>query len=103
MDAERETQFLAALLELGSIPGIAEWIRFDSTGEPVAWRRQTHRSEFYDHKNQLLRWLAWNNIVNVYIRVPDVEAPAVIETLSSECAVWVGEFYQWLLEQQHER
>ncbi len=98
MSPEREVEFHAALLELGSI-SCAHWLGFDSNGEPQAWKHRSDRSAFMLHKAKLIDWLVANNVAG---RVFSHAAPpgGMEHALSSGAALWIGEFYQWLCEIQ---
>ena len=101
LDEKREIEFFAALLVVGPI-NAEQFVSFDPGGEPKAWRHREDRVDFMNHKSALISWLIHNNVVNPVFNPshPPVGAH-LFETLSREAAAWIGEFYQWLVEQQH--
>lgn len=99
MEAERETQFLAALLLLGPVPKLKQCLEFASR------ERDRERYQSYGlykkHKIKLLAHLAEADYFDVYYEVPGTRYdPNTHMQLTEKAALWIGEFYQWMLKEQ---
>ena len=103
MSLEREVEFHAALLELGAID-CTQFVSFDPTGEPKAWRKRADRTAFMDHRARLIDWLVIHNVMGrMFTCSVRCKGSPHAHTLSSPAAIWIGEFYQWMCKMQDER
>lgn len=92
---EREVQFHAALLACGNVPNLR--VSLDLLGTADANRYQSVQL-IAKHKPKLLRHLVEADYFDVYYE--HVVHGAKGEQLTEKAALWIGEFYQWLLKQQ---
>lgn len=96
MNDERETQFAVALLLLGTPAQLGRCLEFENKSDGI--RYQSYRL-FRTHKAKLLEHLEKADYFDVYymVEVHGVRGSQLTEM----CALWVGDFYQWILHQQN--
>jgi len=94
---ERETQFHAALLVCGSVPKLKVALEFQYKGASERF----DYDKFKAHKITLIAHLREADYFDVVYSVPGSRNdPLVHEVLTEKAALWIGEFYKWLLSQQ---
>ena len=94
---EREIQFHAGLLVVGEPPGrLRNCLKFG--GQDVT---RFNYAAFKLHKSKLLAYLEAADYFDVYYPAPGKrDDPHVHQVLTEKAAVWIGEFYQWILAAQ---
>ena len=100
MTKKRETQFVAALLMCGAVANIKLVLEFDrvklTTDHPDA------RRAFKMHKQRLIRHLLAADYFDVYYHTSRHLGVAGGQ-LTERAALWIGEFYKWMLREQGRR
>lgn len=90
----REAQFLAALLECGNV---SHTVMPLYAGAGVPWIP----AEFIAHKRALIDHLQRADYFDVYQKWEVHGAKG--QQLTPTAALWIGEFYSWLLRMQKEK
>lgn len=93
---EQETQFHAALLVVGNLPNLMTAASFDRDKMP-----KFNPNQFMDHKLELIQHLKQADYFNVHYKGEWRGSMGI--HLSEEAALWISEFYQWLLMHQLHR
>ena len=94
-----EVQFHAALLECGDVPRLKMALSFERDGRGISPAAQFNYPKFKTHKLALLEHLVRADYFDVFYD-KTCKCEKMEAHLTEKAALWVGEFYQWLVIQQ---
>ncbi len=99
MTEERELQFHTALLSCGSVSNLSDALRIEAIQGPRQSDSRINYRNFKVHKQALLEHLCAADYFDVYYE-PYALVTRNASTLTEKAAMWISEFYLWLMEQQ---